>query len=414
MSGRTILILAALVALAAKVVIAHNTYGTNDAITFEADIAKLEASGPQELYREGVESRPGHWQPFSHSPPLIHLLLLLKKLENRSGLPVRFWLRVCCALADLASLGLLWKIGVRSQAGLLLTALAPVSLMISGFHVNTDPLLMCVILASVCLIRSRHFAWAGVAVGIALSIKLSALIFVPALAIAAGAKRSAAMAGAALVCFCGFSLPYIWQFPGTILASVMKYAGLYKYWGIPAFSLLIGADGVYLWYERVGKFIALGAVGVAVVVVHKRAIREKGRPEDLLLSCGLSAALFLFFTPGFGVQYLVYLVPWLAISRGSVAASFHVTSGAWLAAFYTWGSGGFPWYLANTFSTRFMPVPVFSLGLLTWIATGIVALDFARSIQPLSPRPVYYCAGYGDIRGGLESGSTSQAVRSRK
>ena len=69
----------------------------------------------------------------------------------------------------------------------------PVSVMISGFHVNTDPLLVCAILAAVCLIRSRHIAWAGVAIGLALSVKLSALIFLPALAIAAGAKRSAAM-----------------------------------------------------------------------------------------------------------------------------------------------------------------------------------------------------------------------------
>jgi hypothetical protein len=401
MNGRVWLVMAALGILAAKIVIAWNTYGTNDAITFEADIAKLEASGPEKLYREGVESRPGRWQPFSHAPPVIHGLLLLKKLENQSGLPVRFWLRVCCALADLASLGLLWKIGARSQTGLLLTALAPVSLLISGFHVNTDPLLVCAILASVWLIRSRRFAWAGVAVGVALSIKLSALIFVPALAIAAGARRGATMAGAAVICFYGLSLPFIWEFPGTILTSVMKYAGLYKFWGIPALSLLVGADGVYLWYERLGKFIALGAVGAAAVVIWK-----KGRQEDVLLSCGLSAALFLLFTPGFGVQYLVYMVPWLAISRGSVAANFHVISGAYLAAFYTWGSGGFPWYLANTFSTRFMPLPVFSLGLLTWIATGMVAVEFARR--------VHYGGGYGDIRGGLESGSTSQTVRSLK
>jgi hypothetical protein len=400
MTARVFLVLAALSALTAKIVIAYNTYGTNDAITFEADIAKLETSGPEKLYREGVESQPGYRQPFSHAPPLIHGLLLLKKLENRSGLPVRFWLRVCCALADLACLGLLWKIGVRSQTGLLFTALAPVSLMISGFHVNTDPLLVCAILAAVCLIRSRHVAWAGAAVGAALAIKLSALIFVPALVVAAGAKRSVTMAGAAVVCFCGLSMPFIWEFPGTILASVTKYAGLYGYWGIPALSLLTGADGVYIWYEKLGKFIALGVIGTASLIICKQ-----GRREDVLLSCGLSAALFLLFTPGFGVQYLVYLVPWLAISRPLVAANFHMISGAFLAAFYTWGSRGFPWYLANTFSTRYMPVPVFYLGLLTWIATGIVALDFAR---------IHYWGGYGDIRGGLESGSTSQAVRSLK
>jgi len=208
------------------------------------------------------------------------------------------------------------------------------------------------------------------------------------------------------MCFGGFSLPFIWEFPGTILTSVTKYAGLYGYWGIPALSLLSGADGVYIWYEKIGKFIALGVVGVAAVFV-----RRKGLQENILLSCGLSTALFLVFTPGFGVQYLVYLVPWLAVSRPVVTANFYAIGGAFLAAFYTWSSRGFPWYLANSLATRYMPVPIFSLGLLTWIATGIVALDFVRA---LTSRHVDYRDGYGDIRGGLESGSTSQAVRSLK
>jgi hypothetical protein len=406
-SRKIILVLTGLCVLATKIIIAYNTYGTNDAITFEADIAKLVAMGPEELYRQGVEPAKGHKQPFSHSPPMIHGLLLLEQLRYQSGLPVRFWLRVGCALADFASLGLLWNIGVRSTAAILLMATSPVSLMISGFHGNTDPLMVCAIMASVWLIQSRRFAWAGVAVGAALSIKLSALIFVPALTIAAGAKRSATLAGAALVCFYGLSLPFSWEFPGLILRSVMKYASLYGYWGLPAFSLLTGTDGVYHWYEKLGKFIALGAVGAAAVVIWKRE-----RQDDMLLTCGLSAALFLVFTPGFGVQYLVYLVPWLAASRGPAAANFYLISGAFLAAYYTWGSRGFPWYLANFFSMRYMPVPVFSLGLLTWIATGIVALDFARTLR--NPRCVDHWGGYGDIRGGLESGSTSHTVRSLK
>jgi hypothetical protein len=364
--------LTALCVLATKIVIAYNTYGTNDALTFEADIANVEGAGPRELYRQGVEPMPGRRQPFSHSPPLIHGLLLLKQLENKSGLPVRFWLRVCCALADFACIGLLWKIGVRSRASLLLTMLAPVSIMISGFHVNTDPLLVCGILSCVCLIQSRRFASAGIALGIALSIKLAALVFIPALLIAAGAKRSTTILGAAGVCFCGLSLPYIWEFPGAIFTSMLNYAGLYGFWGIPAISLLTGADGLHFWYERFGKFVALGAVGLAAIV-----IRNGERREEMLQNCGLSAALFLLFTPGFGVQYLVYLVPWLAVSRGLVAVNFYAVSGAFLATFYTWGSGGFPWYSANTFSTRFMPVSVFWLGLLTWIAVGIAAVEFA-------------------------------------
>jgi hypothetical protein len=376
-SRHAFIVLTALCVLATKIAIAYNTYGTNDAITFEADIAKLESAGPETLYREGVEPAPGDKQSFSHSPPVIHGLLLLKGLENQSGLPVRFWLRVCCALADLASLGLLWKIGVRSRAALLLTALSPVSLMISGFHVNTDPLIACAVLLSVCLIRSQRFAWAGAALGVALSVKLTAVVFVPALAIAVGAKKSAVIVGIAVLCFCGLSLPYIWEFPKTIATSILTYAGLSRLWGISGLSLLTGADGFFQWYGHIGKFVALALVGMVAVVVGNR-----GRRQDVLSNCGLLASIFLIFTPGFGIQYLVYLVPWLAVARRSVAVGFYAVSGTFMAALYTWGSRGFPWYLANFYSSQSMPRSmspyVFLLGLLTWIAVGVVACDFAR------------------------------------
>jgi hypothetical protein len=382
-------VLTAVCVLATKIVIAYNTYGTNDAITFEADIAKLETAGPEALYREGVEPEPGFRQAFSHSPAVIHGLLLLNRLANHSGLPVRFWLRVCCAFADLASLWLLWKMGVRSRAGLLLTALSPVSLMISGFHVNTDPLVVCAVLCSAWLVQSRRFAWAGAALGVALSLKLIALVFLPALAIATGAKRSATIAGVAFVCFYGLSLPFIWEFPRTIGTSMLTYQGPYQSWGIPGILLLFGPRPVDPLYKQTRKYVALAMVGMAAVVVRRR-----GRREDILCNCGLSAALFLLFTPGFGVQYLTYLVPWLAVTRGFIVAGFGAISGGFMIALYTWGSNGFPWYLANFFLRPYMPTHVFFLGLLTWIAIGIVAIEFAAIVM----KKRYSTAGVDRVR----------------
>ena len=369
-----LIVLAALCAFAVKIAIAYNTYGTNDAITFEADIAKVEGEGPKALYRDGVEPEPGHKQPFSHSPPLIHVLLLMKRLERASGLPVRFWLRFCCAWADLASLVLLWKLGVRSIAALLMTALSPVSLMISGFHVNTDPVVVFAVLWSVYLADSRRFAWAGVALGAALSVKLTALLFVPALFVAVGVRRSVTIGGVALAWFCVFSLPFIVEFPATIGASVSGYIGSGRIWGIHAASVIVGAHGAEMWYDKFGKIVALGAVGISALIV-----RYKGRQNAVLNNCGLSAAFFLVLTPRFGVQYLAYLVPWLAVAPPLVRAGFHAVSGVFLAAFYTWGSRGFPWYSANFFTARFMPPHVFFLGLATWVVTGAVAWKLART-----------------------------------
>jgi hypothetical protein len=246
--------------------------------------------------------------------------------------------------------------------------------MVSGFHVNTDPLVACGLLASVYLIQSRRFAGAGIALGLALSAKLTALLFVPALAVAAGAKKTVTILGVALACFYGLSLPFIWEFPKTIGLSMLGYSPLSKVWGITGISHVAGAEGVSLWYASFGKFVALGAVVLAAA-----AIRDRGRPSAILNSCGLSAALFLVFAPGFGVQYLVYLVPWLAVASGRTTAIFYAVSGTFLAAFYTWGSNSFPWYFANFFPERFMPWYVFLLEVLTWAATVFVAVKFAQS-----------------------------------
>jgi hypothetical protein len=60
------------------------------------------------------------------------------------------------------------------------------------------------------------------------------------------------------------------------------------------------------------------------------------RPHRLPLfsQCAVSAGLFLVLAPGFGVQYLVWLVPWVAAAGVLPAGLFHLTSGAFLYWLY--------------------------------------------------------------------------------
>ena len=133
---------AALLMLAAKIAIDINTYGSIDALTWEANLQALRYGGAAALYRNGVTvpAAGGHYlQVFNHPPFLFHLLSWWGALADVSGLPLRFWLRLSCAAADLGSLFLLAGILRRRSipfdpAGLLLVAVSPVSLMVSGFH----------------------------------------------------------------------------------------------------------------------------------------------------------------------------------------------------------------------------------------------------------------------------------------
>jgi hypothetical protein len=231
--NRSFLIVISLVAFSAKLVIAYNTYGTNDAVTFESDIRKLQSDGPERLYVEGVfkpnraNSPNGSTSPFSHSPFLIHALLGMEGLHIETGLPVRFWIRFFCAVGDLASVLIIWRMTGPSVA-LVLFAVNPVSLMISGFHVNTDPILaLLLLLCAYLLCSGKHVAIAGIVLGCALSVKLIALLFAAAFVLYINTNKGRVIfLAASAAAFLVMSLPFALQFPSLIIRSILSYQGL--------------------------------------------------------------------------------------------------------------------------------------------------------------------------------------------
>jgi len=91
-------------------------------------------------------------------------------------LPFAFWLRLPCILADAGSVLVVWKYFARTNvaagravlpagttnlttgqlASLLVLALSPVSLVISGYHGNTDSLMIFLALLSLFLVEGRR------------------------------------------------------------------------------------------------------------------------------------------------------------------------------------------------------------------------------------------------------------------
>src|SRR3954447_20644535 len=100
---------AACVAFALKCLLVWLTYGTNDVTTFIQDLAAYSAHGAAALYRDGIRFKlPNGFtsprQVFSHPPAMVHVLNGWAQLAAGTGLPLQFWIRYSCAVADLGSL----------------------------------------------------------------------------------------------------------------------------------------------------------------------------------------------------------------------------------------------------------------------------------------------------------------------
>jgi len=381
----TAILIAAALSFAGKVVIASRTYGSTDALYWEANLRELRVAGPVALYEKGtvLHHAGGAFyahEVFNHPPLMVHLLSLGGWISEKTRIPFRFWLRLTCALADLSSaillLGILRDSSLPvSPVALFLVAASPISLMVSGFHGNTDPIMMALLVLTVYLTQRGPSSLAGAVLGLAAGIKIVPLLFAPALALSLPGKKRAVFVAGAIGMFFVESLPLVIEHPGLIWSHVFGYSPQTGVWGIPRLVTAFGTEAqarAFAYVARGGLLLVLGAVSIWL---HAR------RPhKPLVMQCGLLALLLLSLAPGFGVQYLAWLVPWACLLSWKQAVAFHGSGGLFLAWFYTRAAHGFPWYLANTATTQVWYGSLFFVGLLCWLVISCLTISLFRRV----------------------------------
>src|SRR5215212_726857 len=125
------LIIALGIATLVKLGLAVATVGTNDVVTWRAFADNAMLCGGC------VYNLPGPYgDPFNHPPFIIHFL---KLIGASSAVWFPLWLRLPAVLADVGTVLLATKLipGISIRLTVVL-ALNPVSILISGFHGNTD------------------------------------------------------------------------------------------------------------------------------------------------------------------------------------------------------------------------------------------------------------------------------------
>jgi hypothetical protein len=371
-----------------KLFLAWSTIGTNDVRAFWYFLQEYRGSGAVLLYELDSE--------FNHPPFVIHWLQALRELHLATGMPPWFCVRLPAILADFGSVLLLAallgpRLAERSvRLGLLLVAAAPASVMISGFHGNNDPVMIFLVLASILLLHRERPVWlAGLAMGMAVNIKVVPLAFWPAflLWLPSWRKRFEYF-GATIAIVVVASSPTIFEAPGLLARKVLGYPSSYGLWGIS--RILESAPalaGVSRAFEGGGRFLLAGAL-LALAAWMNLGSRKPGLRRQI----GVLAFAFLALTPGFGVQYLAWIVPFVAGIASGVALLVTAACGAFLALVYTfWCQGvpfeagdpnwldpafwsrGIPWWYADANTMRHWRGPIVPLELLAW-ASIVVAL----------------------------------------
>src|SRR5258705_299936 len=177
----TAFILVGSLILALKLVFAYSTEGGEDTSLGEIFLAHIQECGVCVYKTRGLMVWHGLEvvNPFNHPPFIIHYLRFLDFLSQLLNLDFRFVFRSVTSLIDVGSALVVYRLlirqGLYSPWRFLLYLLAPATIIISGYHGNTDTLMIFFVLLTALLIEKP--AWSGLAFGMALNIKLVPIMF---------------------------------------------------------------------------------------------------------------------------------------------------------------------------------------------------------------------------------------------
>jgi hypothetical protein len=353
---------AAVVALFLKLVIAYNTIGTNDAVSFYVFARSLTDHGLQWTYLRGAE-----WLPvapiFNHPPLTAYYLKLIAYLSHTPvlqtwGVSFPFLLRLPGIVADLIVIGVLFRFSRRGalfcipSSALSLFALSPVALMVSGFHGNTDSVMvMLLVLATVACLKSRPLL-CGIFLGLSVQIKVIPFLFLPIFLLVWPQRRDlirfCVSFGAICVVLCAEPLT---EFPFLYAKNVLFYGSFWGSWGLTYWLRLTGLPAFsHINFMNLSEAQTIVAAILKILIVtavvaiawRRRSLGTAG----VARSIGYAWIIFFALSPGACPQYMVWLAPFALLLSPTFYVWLTAASSLFLFFFYNITAQGLPWFLA--------------------------------------------------------------------
>jgi hypothetical protein len=376
----------ALVALTLKLAIAYNTIGTNDAVFFYG-FAKV-------LSQHDLEWTYQHSQYFNHPPLTAYYLRGIYALTEQRwcqdiGVHFPFLLRLPGIIADFLVVLVLLRMTKMDLHiptwALALFALSPVSLMVSGFHGNTDPVMVLPLVCAAWMsLRSRPML-AGLFFALSCQIKIAPLLLLPAFVffwLSQGKSREFLIPVAITTAILWLE-PRV-NFPMLFAKNVLAYGSYWGMWGITYCLRLTGLSEfsrVSFFDLELGQTLVITVLKIIIVIAALIMAWQRRHARGLAFVETLAWTWLMFFilAPGVCPQYLVWLAPFILLASPSLYTALAISSSIFLFAFYNITSGGLPWSVALAMDESSQHWIVWSL--LPWsvLIAGAVVLWLKRS-----------------------------------
>jgi hypothetical protein len=256
--------------------------------------------------------------------------------EISTGLPWAVAGKIAPVLADLALVVLLARLGGAERGPLVafLYAVCPLAVLVTGVHGQVEPVSLALSAGALLAARRGGPGWAGLLAGLAVASKTWPVLLVPGILREVPVRRWWAVAigliGAPLALLASIPL-FLHASTGDAVDVLSAYRSLVGRWGWTGVLHVFDVAGFGYGGPKIDNIQQIGTIVTAVAVVA--AIVLFRRATAVALTAAVLLA-FLCVTAGFGVQYLLWPVPFVLLLRRPAGAVFVLLASAWAAYFY--------------------------------------------------------------------------------
>jgi Glycosyltransferase family 87 len=254
------------------------------------------------------------------------------------------------ALALLILLTLYQKTGNPPVWSLALFALSPVAFMVSGFHGNVDPIMVCLLLVATYFCIEENALLSAMFLALACGIKIIPLFLVPAFFffwLNRGAKLGLKFAAVfACSCLAVWSAALI-DSSSYFFRNVLGYSSYAGGWGITYWCVFfldaLHFDVTPQLLNRLLPLLTVLKLLVVALAIALGWLRRKQSGTGFLGTIALCWICFAIFAPGFIPYYLVWMAPFVLLYSPAWYVTLTAATSIYLFAYYNIMSHGMPW-----------------------------------------------------------------------
>ena len=247
--------------------------------------------------------------------PYLPLFLYLEAgalfLSRIVRIPQTLILKCFFSLFHLLSVYIIYHLSRKNTKTTLLYALNPVSLLIIAFHGQFDIIPLFLILSSILLLRKKKFTAVMTSLGLAVTLKTWPILFIVPFLKRIPKKYWAWFFAPPFVFFLLYSVFFHASF-FSIARVLLVYQGVGGIWGLGKLLSFISTSKIFLFCYKM--------LFVTGMLVYSFKQKKKLIVEELFELI----FLFFIFTPGFGIQWFLWLIPFFFLTKKPMVFSLFV------------------------------------------------------------------------------------------